>query len=64
MRYKSIVTTKLENLNNSLNNLRHRVLFQGSSVQEIHQTFDQIKEKLEEIQTLINSENEQSQGSW
>lgn len=57
MRYKQPVTTKLENLNNSLNTLKYKV-FQGTSAEDVNQWFDLIKEKIEEIQTLVNTESE------
>lgn len=63
MRYKTLVTSKLENLNNNLAALRHKV-YQGTTKDDLDQTFLIIKEKIEEIQTLINSENEQREGSW
>lgn len=63
MRYKALVTSKLDNLTNTLSTLQHKV-YQGSSAQEMDQWFTHVKEKIEEIQTLINSENEQAQGSW
>jgi len=63
MRYKTLVTSKLDNLLNTLNTLQHKV-YQGSSAHEVEQWFNTIKEKIEDIQTLINTENEQGQGSW
>lgn len=63
MRYKTLVTTKLDNLHNNLNTLRHTV-YQGSSIQQVDAMFELIKEKLEEIQTLINTESAQGEGSW
>lgn len=63
MRYKTLVTTKLENLHNTLNTLRHTV-YQGSTVQQVDEMFTIVKEKIEEIQTLINTESAQGEGTW
>lgn len=63
MRYKTLVTAKLENLQNTLNTLNH-MIYQGTSKEKVEEWFTITKEKIEDIQTLINSENEQSQGSW
>ena len=63
MRYKTLVATKLDNLTNNLAALRYKV-YQGTTKDELDQIFLTVKEKIEEIQTLINSENEQAQGSW
>jgi len=64
MRYKQPVTVKLENLHNSLNTLRYKVFQGATTADDLNHWFDTVKEKLEEIQTLINSENEQAQGTW
>ena len=63
MRYKTLVTTKLENLHNTINTLRHTV-YQGSTVQQVDEIFAIVKEKIEEIQTLINTESAQGEGTW
>lgn len=63
MRYKQLVTNKLEGLNNALSTLRYKV-YQGTTKEDLDQIFIAFKEKIEEIQTLVNSENEQREGSW
>lgn len=57
MRYKDLVTTKLEQLENSLNVLSS-LLSQGASGYDIQEWFERIKEKINEAQTLINSETQ------
>ena len=57
MRYKDLVSQKLEQLGNSLNVLMS-LLSQGAPRHEIQDWFDQVKEKIDEAQTLINSERQ------
>jgi ribosomal silencing factor RsfS len=63
MRYKAAVTTKLENLSNSLITLNHMIQ-QGTTREQVEAWFTNVKEKIEDIKTLVNSENEQAEGSW
>jgi len=58
MRYKELVSQKLEQLDNTLITLSSQ-LSQGAPRHTIQEWFDRIKEKLEEVQTLINSESQQ-----
>lgn len=57
MRYKSLVTTKLEALDNSINRL-NSLLSQNLTREQFQEVLGVIKEKIQEIQTLINSEQE------
>ena len=57
MRYKDLVSTKLESLGNSLSVLMS-LLSQGAPRHEILDWFDKVKEKIDEAQTLINSERQ------
>ncbi len=55
MRYKDLVTRKLEQLDNSLHQLNH--LINLGKQTEAKQFIDVLKEKIEDIQTLINTED-------
>lgn len=57
MRYKDLVSTKLEALGNSLNVLMS-LLSQGAPRHEVQDWYDKVKEKIDEAQTLINSETQ------
>lgn len=57
MRYKDLVSRKLEQLENSLNVL-NSLLSQGAPRHEVQNWFEQVKEKIEEAQTLLNSETQ------
>jgi hypothetical protein len=57
MRYKDLVSRKMEQLENSLNVL-NSLLSRGAPRHEIQDWFDAIKEKIDEAQTLINSETQ------
>lgn len=57
MRYKSLVTTKLEALDNSISRL-NSLLSQNLTREQFQEVLGVIKEKIQEIQTLINSEQE------
>lgn len=56
MRYKQLVSDKLDQAVNTLNVLRHAVSMQDSN--SAKQIIEQIKDKLEEVQTLINTEHD------
>jgi len=55
MRYKQLVSDKLDQAVNTLNVLRHAVSMNDSNYSK--QIIEQIKDKLEEVQTLINTEH-------
>jgi len=59
MRQKELATRKINQLENALNNISAYVS-QGAHPQQLKLYIDQVKEKLEELQTLINAESE----SW
>jgi len=56
MRYKQLVTNKLDQLQNSLLQLQS-ILGQGRPRHEFEEWLEKYKEKIDEIQTLVNSEN-------
>lgn len=57
MRYKSLVTRKLEELENIILGLRS-ALYNNPTREQIENQFEKSKSKIEEIQTLVNSEHE------
>lgn len=57
MRYKSLVTRKLEELENIILALRS-TLYNNPSREQIENQFEKSKTKIEEIQTLVNAEHE------
>lgn len=57
MRYKTLVANKLEALHNSINGL-NSLLSQNLTRDQFQQIVSNIKEKIEEIQTLVNAEQE------
>lgn len=57
MRYKDLVTVKLENLGNTLRVL-DSLLSQNAPRHTIIEWFNDTKERIEEIQTLINVETQ------
>lgn len=57
MRYKALITQKLEQLQNSLVVL-NSLLSQGAPRFQVEEWLEKIKEKVEEAQTLVNSENQ------
>jgi NADP-dependent 3-hydroxy acid dehydrogenase YdfG len=54
MRYKQLISDKLDQLHNQLNILRHQA--NTRDMVNFNQTLEQTKEKIESIQTLINNE--------
>ena len=56
MRYKQLVSDKLDQTVNTLNVLRSSISM--GDAQSSKQIVESIKEKLEEIQTLINTEHD------
>ena len=57
MRYKTLVTTKLEALHNTVSRL-NSLLSQNLTREQFQEVTRTLKEKIEEIQTLINAEQE------
>jgi hypothetical protein len=55
MRYKQLVSRKLEELNSIINGLSS-LLSQSPTREQLQNQIEKHKDKLEEIQTLINSE--------
>jgi hypothetical protein len=55
MRYKTLVSRKLEELNSIINGL-NSLLSQNPTREQLQNQIEKHKDKLEEIQTLINSE--------
>lgn len=56
MRYKQLVSDKLDQTVNTLNVLRHAISMNDSNAAK--QVIENIKDKLEEIQTLVNTEHD------
>lgn len=57
MRYKTLVTNKLEALDNSVSRL-NSLISQNFTRDQFQEVLANLKEKIQEIQTLINSEQE------
>ena len=56
MRYKDLVMTNLEQLQNAYTNLEY--LLRSGDKQQILNWFDNAKEKIEHVKTLVNRENQ------
>lgn len=59
MRHKDLITTKLDQINNNLTVL-DSFISTNRPPRELKEHIEKIKEKLADIQTLINNES----GSW
>jgi hypothetical protein len=57
MKYKQLILRKIFELNNLINSQRSLVST-ARSQEELYNQLDRVKSKLEEIEVLINSENE------
>lgn len=57
MRYKSLVTSKLEALDNSISRL-NSLVSQNFTRDQFQEVITALREKIQEIQTLVNSEQE------
>ena len=57
MRYKQLVTRKLEELDGILLGLKS-LLSQNPTREQVENQFEKIKNKVEEVKTLVNSEQE------
>ena len=58
MRYKTLVSNKLENLSNYIGNINSLLSQPNLSREQFDNWYTTVKEKLEEIQTLVNTEQE------
>lgn len=58
MRYKAIVTKKLENFENNLSGLYSLLSNPNLTREQLDNWYETAKERLNEIQTLINTEQE------
>lgn len=58
MRYKELVATKLESLSNSINGINSLLSQQNVTRDQFEVWFKLVKGKLEEVQTLINTEHQ------
>ena len=58
MRYKAIVTKKLEGLDNNLSSLNSLLSTPNLTREQLDAWYSAVKERLNEIQTLINTEQE------
>lgn len=58
MRYKQLVLKKLEAVENNINSLNSLLSRPDLSREHIEQWFLSVKEKLNDIETLINTESE------
>jgi len=58
MRYKTLVSKKLEALDNSIGTINSLLSQQNPSREQFDNWYTLIKEKIAEIQTLINTEQE------
>lgn len=56
MRYKDLVMTNLEQLQNAYTTLEY--LLRSGDRQQILDWFDKAKEKIEHVKTLVNRENQ------
>ena len=63
MRYKAAVSTKLDRLKNTFSNLRY-ILTKNPTVQDLDAWIENTKEQIEEIETLVNTEQGESSSSW
>ena len=58
MRYKTLVSKKLEALDNSIGTINSLLSQQNLSREQFDNWYNLIKEKIAEIQTLVNTEQE------
>jgi len=59
MRYKQLVSDKLDQVINGLNVLRNNITFNDSDAAK--HNIETLKDKIEEIQTLVNTEYDDNQ---
>ena len=58
MRYKLLVSKKLEGLESTLSNIKSLLSQPNSTRQQFDQWFELMSEKIKELEALINSENQ------
>ena len=58
MRYKVLVSRKLERLESTLNNIKSLVSQPNTTREQFEQWFELMNDKIKEIETLVNSESE------
>jgi hypothetical protein len=58
MKYKELILTKLEALNNSINGIESLLSRPNLTKQDFDRWHSLVKSKLEEITTLVNSEQQ------
>lgn len=58
MRYKTLVLRKLEALHDSINGINSLLAQPNLTKQQFDEWHSRVKEKLEEIETLVNTEQE------
>jgi len=58
MRYKVLVSRKLESLESTLNNIKSLVSQPNTTREQFDQWFELMNDKIKEIETLVNSESE------
>ena len=58
MRYKTLVTNKLDSLSNNINNLNSLLSQQNLTRDQLDNWIETVKNKIADIQTLINTEQE------
>lgn len=63
MRYKSLVLSKLEALQNSINGINSLLSQPNLTKQQFDDWHQRIKEKISEIETLVNTEQESFGGN-
>ena len=56
MRYKSLVLTKLEKLDNTISTINSLLSQQNLSREQLDNWYETVKERVAEIRTLINTE--------
>lgn len=58
MRYKDLTIRKLEQLENQLNGLKASFANPKLTIQDIQEHIDKTKERVEEIKTLVNADQQ------
>lgn len=58
MRYKDLVSKKLEDLSNNINGINSLLSRPGVTREQFEHWFNLVKSRVEEIQTLVNTEHQ------